>query len=34
LCQQGQQVQPESAANDLEEAADDDFEDDFLSSLN
>ncbi len=34
LCQQGQQVQPEPAANEFEETADDDFEDDFLSSLN
>lgn len=34
LCQQGQQAQTEPAANELEEAADDDFEDDFLSSLN
>jgi CRISPR-associated protein Csy2 len=31
LCQQ---AQPEPAANELEEAADDDFEDDFLNSLN
>lgn len=34
LCQQSQQVQPEPAAIELEDAADDDFEDDFLSSLN
>ncbi|GAB6141141.1 type I-F CRISPR-associated protein Csy2 [Methylosoma difficile] len=33
LCQQGQQAQPKPAANESEEAADDDFEDDFLSSL-
>ncbi len=33
LCQQDQQVQPEPAAIELENAADDDFEDDFLSSL-
>jgi len=33
LCQQGQQLQPELAANGLD-AATDDFEDDFLSSLN
>jgi CRISPR-associated protein Csy2 len=34
LCQQGEQPQPELVANKLEDAADDDFEDDFLSSLN
>jgi CRISPR-associated protein Csy2 len=34
LCQQGEQAQPEPAANELKDAADDDFEDDFLSSLN
>ena len=34
LCQQGKQPQPELVANELEHAADDDFEDDFLSSLN
>lgn len=34
LCQQGEQTQPEPAANELDDAGDDDFEDDFLSSLN
>lgn len=34
LCQQGGQAQPKSAANELEVSADDDFNDDFLSSLN
>lgn len=34
LCHQGEQAQPEPATNELEEVADDDFEDDFLSSLN
>jgi CRISPR-associated protein Csy2 len=36
LCQQGEQAQTESAANELKEDAadDDDFNDDFLSSLN
>jgi CRISPR-associated protein Csy2 len=34
LCQQGEQAQPEYAANELDDAADDDFNDDFLSSLN
>lgn len=35
LCQQGEQAYPEPAANELEDAAaDDDFNDDFLSSLN
>lgn len=34
LCQQGEQAQPEPAANELEDAAGDDFNDDFLSSLN
>ncbi|NJA06705.1 type I-F CRISPR-associated protein Csy2 [Methylococcaceae bacterium WWC4] len=34
LCRQGKQAEPEPATNELEEVADDDFEDDFLSSLN
>lgn len=34
LCQQGELAQPESVINVLEEVADDDFEDDFLNSLN
>ncbi|MCD2453227.1 type I-F CRISPR-associated protein Csy2 [Methylicorpusculum oleiharenae] len=34
LCHQGKQAEPEPATNELEEVADDDFEDDFLSSLN
>jgi CRISPR-associated protein Csy2 len=34
LCQQSKQAQPEPAANEFEDAADDDFNDDFLSSLN
>lgn len=34
LCRQGEQAQPEPAANELENVADDDFNDDFLSSLN
>jgi CRISPR-associated protein Csy2 len=34
LCQQGEQVQPEPAADELEDTADDDFNDDFLNSLN
>lgn len=34
LCQQGEQAQLEPAANELEDTADDDFNDDFLNSLN
>jgi CRISPR-associated protein Csy2 len=34
LCRQGEQTQPESATNELENVADGDFEDDFLNSLN
>ncbi|MBX3639765.1 MAG: type I-F CRISPR-associated protein Csy2 [Nitrosomonas sp.] len=34
LCRQGEQTQSESATNELENVADDDFEDDFLNSLN
>jgi CRISPR-associated protein Csy2 len=34
LCQQGEQAQLEPAANELEDAAGDDFNDDFLNSLN
>lgn len=34
LCRQGEQTQPESATNELENVVDDDFEDDFLNSLN
>lgn len=34
LCQQSKQAQPEPVANELEVATDDDFNDDFLSSLN
>lgn len=34
LCQLGEQTRPEPVANGLDDATDDDFEDDFLSSLN
>ena len=34
LCQQGEQAQLEPAADELEDTADDDFNDDFLNSLN
>ena len=34
LCQQGEQTQHEYTANELEDTADDDFNDDFLNSLN
>ncbi len=34
LCRQGEQTQPESATNALDNAAADDFEDDFLNSFN
>jgi CRISPR-associated protein Csy2 len=34
LCQQGEQAQPEPAADELEDTADNDFNDDFLNSLN
>lgn len=34
LCQQGEQAQPEPSANEIEDSADNDFTDDFLSSLN
>lgn len=34
LCRQGELAQPEPATNELEHVADDDFNDDFLSSLN
>lgn len=34
LCQQGEQAQPDPVANEIEDAATDDFNDDFLSSLN
>ncbi|MBS0423279.1 MAG: type I-F CRISPR-associated protein Csy2 [Proteobacteria bacterium] len=34
LCRQGEQTQSEFATNELENVADDDFEDDFLNSLN
>ncbi|MEI6544374.1 MAG: type I-F CRISPR-associated protein Csy2 [Methylococcales bacterium] len=34
LCQQGEQAQPEPAAHELEDTADNDFNDDFLNSLN
>lgn len=34
LCQQGEQAQPKLATSELEDVADDEFNDDFLSSLN